>query len=278
MQCHRNNPPPFDLKDLVDIKKSITPVQPPAPAAVGTIDFPILSGNCLVKTGIGSTGILCAFGNGNGLPASAVKAKGHCFVGSPTVSPPPGSAECPISNNHWLMLEVPGAQAGVTNNFKVWYLDAMGSVVDSEETSFHGVASSKTDCEGSGQVTSFPAQKRVFLPVIMHASVGGFSDEVAVFNGSWQLHIAASTVQSNLIVWRSSGCSTSSLEVKLVANLDESSAELIIKHKVTEVRYRKSSGEWNPANICEFADVSCRAIQPSASIPAIVHVKPGSGS
>lgn len=207
-----------------------------------------------VKTaGSGGTGVICAFGNANGA-SNAVKVSGQVGSGSPV--------ETAIVSNFWKLDYIPGAVANASNLLTVRYFNSSGTEVLSELRPFMGVPSSQTFCEmvggsgsGGGGFGASLHTKCVYLPVSLQVPVDGFSDELSCFNGDWVLQIVPAAAESKSITWRC-GDRRQGPEVELTANTDDRSAVLRFINQVTEVRYHKEQGCWNPANICEFSNVS----------------------
>jgi hypothetical protein len=215
--------------------------------------------------------VICADGDGH---ANADRVYGQCYPydATPDPRPPDGSDEATIYNNYWRLDQVPGAVTGWCR-LRVWYYDG-SQFISWDDVYFIGIASTHTECEGSVTgLAAVPAQ-RVFLPSRLTAVACGFSEEVGFLNGLWVMDVKPCMHDLDTVVWRTAD-SPSGVVVELIADLRDESAALVFRKGPMEIRYQKAAGEWNATNVCDFADVTSRAVPPGTAVPAIVQVHPG---
>jgi len=216
-------------------------------------------------------GVICAYGNGQ---ANADRVYGYCYaLGDPFDSLPPADADqASISNNYWLLSQIPGAVVGPCT-VRVWYYDG-DQLISIDDVPFQGIASTHTDCEGSGTSRAAAPVRRAFFPSRCMAVAGGFSEEVGFFNGTWNMDVKPCIYDVDRVTWQTAD-SPSGVTVELVADLRDESAALVFRKGTTEIRYQKAAGEWDATNVCDFADVSSRAVPPATCVPATVQIHPG---
>jgi len=216
-------------------------------------------------------GVICAVGDGFD---DADYVYGYCYpMGvTPDDDPPSGLDEADITDDYWCLEQIPGAVAGPCK-LRVWFYDD-DKFVTRDNVTFNGIASTHTECEGSVTGLAKAPARRVFFPSRLTAVASGFSDAVGFFNGTWTMDVKPCIQDVDRVAWRTAD-SPSGVVVELVANLEDESAALSFHKEPMEICYRKAAGEWNPANVCDFADVTSRAVPPATAIPAIIQVHPG---